>query len=78
MIQDNISLEALIKVQTYFINTKLVVQGIGICVVDRFSAKGNLSDNTAIASFSPPKTFPVKALYLERKSKRRVSYLFNY
>jgi DNA-binding transcriptional LysR family regulator len=76
MMQDNISLEALIKVQTYFIAARLVAQGVGICVVDRFTAEGNLSDNTAIASFNPPLTFPVKALYLENRSLSKVSEEF--
>ncbi len=76
MKQDNISLEALIKVQTYFIAARLVAQGVGICVVDRFTAEGNLSDNTAIASFNPALTFPVKALYLEDKRLSKVSQEF--
>lgn len=76
MEQDNISLEALIKVQTYFIAARLVAQGVGVCVVDRFTAEGNLSDNTAIASFNPPLTFPVKALYLEDKRLSKVSKEF--
>ncbi|HBY84484.1 MAG TPA: LysR family transcriptional regulator [Colwellia sp.] len=76
MMQDGINLEALIKVQTYFIAARLVAQGVGICVVDRFTAEGNLSDNTAIASFDPPLTFPVKALYLENKCLSKVSQEF--
>jgi DNA-binding transcriptional LysR family regulator len=76
MTQDSINLEALIKVQTYFIAARLVAQGVGICVVDRFTAEGNLSDNTAIASFNPPLTFPVKALYLEDKRLSKVSQEF--
>jgi len=76
MMKDNISLEALIKVQTYFIAARLVAQGVGVCVVDRFTAEGNLSDNTAIASFNPPLTFPVKALYLENKCLSKVSQEF--
>ncbi|KGJ95900.1 LysR family transcriptional regulator [Colwellia psychrerythraea] len=76
MRQENITLEALIKVQTYFIAARLVAQGTGICVVDRFTAEGNLSDNTAIASFNPPLTFSVNALYLENKSLSKVSEEF--
>ncbi|WP_019028192.1 LysR family transcriptional regulator [Colwellia piezophila] len=72
MMKDNVTLEALIKVQTYFIGARLVAQGTGICVVDRFTAQGNLSDNTGIASFNPPLTFSVNALYLETKSLSKV------
>lgn len=76
MMKDNITLEALIKVQTYFIAARLVAQGTGICVVDRFTAEGNLSENTGIASFDPPLTFSVSALYLENKSLSKVSEEF--
>ena len=76
MMQDNITLESLIKVQTYFIAARLVAQGTGICVVDRFTAEGNLSDKTGIASFNPPLSFPVNALYLENKSLSKVSEEF--
>jgi len=72
MMQDNVTLEAVIKVQTYFIAARLVTQGVGICVVDRFTAQGNLSDNIAIASFDPPINFPVKALYLDNRNLSNV------
>ncbi len=76
MMQDNVTLEALIKVQTYFIAARLVAQGVGICVVDRFTAEGNLSDNTAIASFSPPLNFTVEALHLENRRLSKVTTEF--
>ena len=73
---DRINLGARINVKTYFIAARLVAEGVGICVVGRFTAEGNLSDNTAIASFNPPLTFPVKALYLEDKRLSKVSQEF--
>jgi len=76
MMQDNIKLEALIKVQTYFIAARLVAKGAGICVVDRFTAEGNLSDNIAIASFDPPLNFNVEVLYLENRNLSKVTEEF--
>ncbi len=76
MMQDNITLKSLIKVQTYFIAARLVSQGAGICVVDRFTAQGNLADNIAIASFDPPLNFTVSALFLENKSLSMVTQEF--
>jgi len=73
MMKDNIKLESLIKVQTYFIAARLVAQGAGICVVDRFTAQGNLADNIAIASFDPPLNFTVDALFLENKGLSKVT-----
>ncbi|MEW6993942.1 LysR family transcriptional regulator [Colwelliaceae bacterium MEBiC 14330] len=76
MMQDNVTLKSLIKVQTYFIAARLVSQGAGICVVDRFTAQGNLADNMAIASFDPPLNFKVCALFLENKSLSMVTEEF--
>lgn len=76
MMQDSVTLKSLIKVQTYFIAARLVSQGAGICVVDRFTAQGNLADNIAIASFDPPLNFAVSALFLESKSLSKVTEEF--
>lgn len=68
MMEENIAIDSAIRVQTYFFATRLVTQGVGLCVVDKFTAQGNLSADTAMASFDPPLTFSVKALHLENKS----------
>jgi len=71
MMEENVFLKSVIKVQTYFIATKLVEQGAGLCVVDRYTAKSNLSDHMAIASFDPPLPFTVNALHLENSCMPR-------
>ncbi len=76
VMKENISIQSPIKVQTYFIAARLVAQGAGICVVDKFTAEGNLSENTAMASFDPPLTFSVNALYLENRSLSKVTEEF--
>lgn len=65
MMEDNVYLKSTVKVQTYFIGTKLVEQGAGLCVVDKYTAKNNLSETMAMASFDPPLTFTINALHLE-------------
>ncbi|MGP9672736.1 LysR substrate-binding domain-containing protein [Pseudoalteromonas sp. AOP31-A2-14] len=79
MMQEDIQLNSTIKVQTYFIAAKLVAQGLGVCIIDKFTALGNLSDNMAIASFNPPLNFNVNALHLENRalSKASNTFLFN-
>ena len=72
IMEENISFNAAIKVQTYFIAARLVARGLGVCVVDRFTAQGNLADNVAIASFDPPLTFNVSAVHLENRSLSKV------
>lgn len=76
MRKDNVTLESPIKVQTYFIAARLVAQGAGICVVDKFTAEGNLSENIAMASFDPPLTFSVNALHLENRNLSKVTEEF--
>jgi DNA-binding transcriptional LysR family regulator len=72
MMQEDIDFKSSIKVQTYFIAVRLVSRGLGVCVVDRFTAQGNLSENIAIASFEPPLTFNIKAVHLENQTKTKV------
>lgn len=72
MMEENITLSSCIKVQTYFIAARLVTQGAGICIVDKFTAQGNLSSKTSFASFDPPLHFPVNALHLENRSLPKV------
>ena len=64
---ENMQPHSPIQVQTYFIAARLVAQGLGVCVVDRHTALGNLNDNTAIASFTPPLSFSINALHLQNR-----------
>ena len=72
MHKDNIYLTSLIKVETYFIAAKLVAKGVGICVVDKHTAQSNLSKDMCMASFDPPISFSVQALYLEDRNLSKV------
>jgi len=69
---EDISFNSSITVQTYFIASRLVAKGLGVCVVDRYTAEGNLSDHVAIASFEPELTFNISALHLESQPKSKV------
>ncbi|PCI60211.1 MAG: LysR family transcriptional regulator [Gammaproteobacteria bacterium] len=65
--EEGVSLKSSIQVETFFIAARMTAQNIGICIVDEFTARCNLSNSVAIASFDPPLTFPVKGLHLENK-----------
>jgi len=67
MMEENTRLQAEIKVQTYFIAARLVAQGAGVCVIDKFTANGNITPDMAYASFDPPLTFGVNILHLENR-----------
>jgi len=64
---ENMQPHSPIQVQTYFIAARLVAQGLGVCVIDRHTAMGNVDANTAIASFTPPLAFDIRALHLQNR-----------
>ncbi len=65
-----------IKVQTYFIAVSLVKQGIGVCLVDEFTARSQLDDSIGIAILSDPIEYPIKGLFLEKKPLSHASEEF--
>lgn len=71
--QQHLSPQNIIKVQTYFIAVNLVKQGLGVCLVDEFTARAQLDDNIAIAELSDPIKYPIKGLYLEKKPLSHVT-----
>lgn len=73
MMEEDVDIQSTIKVQTYFIAARMVAEGAGLCVVDRYTAEGNLSDNIAFASFTPKLTFNVSFMHLESRSLSRVA-----
>lgn len=76
MMEENIHFKSKIKVQTYFIAARLVAQGVGICVVDKHTAQGNLSQNTVMASFDPPLLFNINILHLENRPLSNLATAF--
>ncbi len=76
MLKERVHLNSSIKVQTYFIATRLVAQEVGVCIVDKFTALGNLTDNVAVASCDPPLNFSVNALYLDNRPLSKVTESF--
>ncbi|MGB1261812.1 MAG: LysR family transcriptional regulator [Cognaticolwellia sp.] len=72
MMKENVAFQSAIKVQTYFIAARLVASGLGVCVVDRYTAEGNVSDNVAIASFEPALTFNISAVHLDNRTNSKV------
>ncbi|REL35714.1 LysR family transcriptional regulator [Thalassotalea euphylliae] len=67
MMKENIKLQSTIKVQTYFIAARMVANGAGVCVVDKYTAYGNAMDDVAYAPFEPRLSFNVSMLHLENR-----------
>jgi len=76
MMEDDIQLNSSIKVQTYFIAARLVAQGAGVCIIDKYTALGNLTDDIGIASFAPKLRFNVDLLHLESNTLSKVASTF--
>ncbi len=71
--EDNVPINTNIKVKTYFLAARLVAQNIGICIIDEFSARGNISDNVSIATIEPTLSFKLKALYLDNHKPSQIA-----
>jgi DNA-binding transcriptional LysR family regulator len=71
-----IELRSSIQVDTYYIAARLVDAGLGCCIIDRATARGNLSPNTAMATFTPALSFSVKALHLENRPLSKMAEAF--
>ena len=76
ILEEHIKLKFPIKVETYFIAARLVARGLGVCVVDRYTAMGNLTDDIGVASFDPAINFPVNGIYLENRGLPKVAESF--
>lgn len=62
-----------IKVQTYFIAVSLVRKGVGVCLVDEFTAYSQLHNDIGIAELDDPIEYPIKGLFLEKKPLSHVT-----
>lgn len=62
---ENIELESTITTQTLYVARDLVAQGVGISVVDEFTARSVNDGSLSFKGFTPPIQFSVEALYLE-------------
>jgi len=60
------------QVDTYYIATALVSEGVGCCTIDKITAEANLDENIGLASFVPPINFRIKALYADSQPLPRI------
>lgn len=63
--QQDIEVTSSLQVETYYVAARLVAQGLGCCIIDKYTALAHLSDEVGMASFEQPLTFPIKGLYLD-------------
>jgi len=59
-----IELEEVVSARTFYIATALVRQGVGMTVVDSFTAMASLAPGLSMRPLKPPLTFDIHAMYL--------------
>lgn len=77
LLQNNLSkkgieLQSFINSQAYYFAKSLVGHGLGIAVVDEFTAHAEGPGDVEYKTFTPPLEFSVKALHLESKPLSKV------
>ena len=60
----NLELDEVVSVRTFYIASALVKQGVGVTIVDNFTAQASLSPGLAFRPLKPRLSFDVRALYL--------------
>ena len=59
-----LELDAVVSARTFYIAAALVQQGVGMTVVDSFTAKASLASGLSMRPLKPPLTFPVYGMFL--------------
>lgn len=72
LIKSDIPIKTSLQVDTYFIASGLVSEGLGCCCIDRYTAVANASAEVDIASFEPPLRFQIKGLYSAQKPLSKI------
>lgn len=65
--RQGIMLDDVILARTFYIAASLVQQGVGMTVVDSFTAQASLAPGLAMRPLKPPITFGVHAMYLHNR-----------
>jgi DNA-binding transcriptional LysR family regulator len=63
--REDISVNEVVSNQTFYIAAELARHGVGMAVVDEFTARANSDQSTSYRPFSPPLRFKVQCLHLE-------------
>lgn len=60
----DLQLDEVVSARTFYIATALVAQGVGMTVVDNFTAEAALAPGLSMRPLGPPLTFDVHAMFL--------------
>lgn len=71
-----VELDEVVSARTFYIAAALVRAGVGMTVVDRFTAQATAGPGVGFRSIEPPLTFDVYAAYLESRPPSALAGLF--
>jgi DNA-binding transcriptional LysR family regulator len=60
----DLELDEVVSARTFYIATALVRQGVGMTVVDSFTAQASLAPGLSVRPLKPPLTFDIHAMFL--------------
>ncbi|WP_339863291.1 LysR family transcriptional regulator [Paremcibacter congregatus] len=76
ILQEGVSTDSAITVQTYYIAKNLVGYGMGMAIVDQLTAQAEGPGKTSFKGFTPPITYAVTGLYAESRPLSNVCQNF--
>jgi DNA-binding transcriptional LysR family regulator len=71
--EGDVQAKAAISVQTYYVAAALVRRGVGIAVVDEFTARASLNGELDFRPFANPALFHIYCVHLEERPLSRIS-----
>jgi DNA-binding transcriptional LysR family regulator len=72
----DVELDEVISARTYYVAAALVRAGIGMAIVDNFTAQASLTPGLASRPLQPAITFDVNAVYLQNRTPSRMASEF--
>jgi len=69
----NVVLDEVVSARTYYIAAALVRAGVGMAIVDNFTASASLSAGLASRPLQPALTFDINAVYLQNRPPSRAA-----
>lgn len=65
LLEEDMVLKSTITTQTLYVSRDLVAQGVGVSIVDEYTARSLNDGSLSLKGFNPPLNFTVDALFLE-------------
>ena len=74
--RQGVLLDEVVRARTFYVATALVRAGVGLTVVDNFTAQATVTPELAFRPLDPPLTFDVHAVHLQSRSPSALAAAF--